>query len=97
MFKKYCEASIRQIAKNCGKDSDYVIETIMGLQEDLEDKSIVYDAMSGDFVSMEKSGIIDPYQVLQMSIENSVSAACNILSVNYFIIDKDKDKVCQHK
>jgi len=97
MFKKFCEASVRQIAKNCGKDSDYVIETIMGLQEDLEDKSIGYDAMSGDFVSMEKSGIIDPYQVLQMSIENSVSAACNILSVNYFIIDKDKDKVCQHK
>ena len=97
LFKKYCESSIRQIAKNCGKDSDTIVEITKDLQEDLEDPSIGFDAMTMTHTSMLQSGIIDPFQVLDMSVLNSISVACNILGVNYFIINKKKEEKCQHK
>lgn len=88
LFRKYCEASVRQIARNCGRDSDTVIKTIQELREDLDSETIGYDASSDSYLELDKQGIIDPYQVVKLAVENSISAASNVLSVNYYIINE---------
>lgn len=88
LFRKLCEGSVRQIAKNCGKDPDTVVKTILELQEDLGTKDVGYDANSDEYLEMSKIGVIDPYQVVSLAVENAVSAACNILSVNYYVINE---------
>jgi len=92
LFRRYTEAGLRQIARNCGKDPDTIVERVKHLQEDLDSPDIGYDALTDDCVNMIQVGIIDPYQVLQLAIENSVSAACNILSVNYFVVEENKEE-----
>lgn len=88
LFRRYCEASMRQIAKNSGRDADSVVKAVKELQEDLDSKDIGYDASSDEYLEMSKLGVIDPYQVVQLAVENSISAASNVLSVNYYIINE---------
>lgn len=76
------------MVKNCGKDPDTVIRAIYELQEDLDTKDIGYDASSGEYLEMSKLGIIDPYQVVKLSVENSISAAANVMSVNYYVTNE---------
>jgi chaperonin GroEL len=91
LFRKFTEASIRQIAKNCGKDPDTVVENVKGLQEDMEDPEIAMNAKTGDYQNMREAGIIDPAEVLRLTVENSISAATNILSCNYFVTNIKED------
>jgi chaperonin GroEL len=91
MFRKFTEASVRQIAKNCGKDPDTVIENIKGLQEDMKDPEIAMNAKTGEYENMRKAGVIDPADVLRLAVDNSISAATNILSCNYFITKTKED------
>lgn len=88
VFKRYCEASIRQIAKNSGRDPDTVVKAVKELQEDLDTKDIGYDAYSDEYLEMSNLGVIDPFQVVKLAVENSISAASNILSVNYYVINE---------
>ena len=88
MFRKYCQSNLRQIAINCGQDANTIVDRVQNLIEDLAVKDIGYDARTGDCVDMVKNGIIDPFQVVKLAVENSISAAANILSVNYHIINE---------
>lgn len=91
LFRKYCEAPIRQIARNCGKHEETIlagVKPIMG---------IGYDAQNDKFVDMVQAGVIDPYKVLEMAVKNSISVANIILTTEWYICydrrkEKDKDE-----
>lgn len=83
LTKKYTEASIRQIAENCGKHEDHVIETVMG-----GDKNYGYNALTDTYEDILVAGVVDPYKVTEMAILNSVSVANIILSSKYLIVNK---------
>jgi chaperonin GroEL len=88
VFKRFCEASVRQIARNCGKDPDTVLEAVRDLHEDVGVSTIGYNASDGEYIELDKAGVVDPYQVVKLAVENAVSAASNILSVNYYVINE---------
>lgn len=81
LVKKFTEASIRQIAENCGKHEDTVIKTI-------QDGGLGYNALTDTFEDLLSAGVVDPYKVTEMAILNSISIANVILSSKYLIVNE---------
>lgn len=80
--KKYTEAVIRQIADNCGKHQDTIIENVKGNHG--------YNALTDEYEDLLKAGVIDPYQVIKLSIDNSISVANTLISIkNYVLVDRE--------
>lgn len=84
LFKRFCEANIRQIAENCGLHPETVLENIM-LQNK---KNVGYNALTGTYEDLLKSGVIDPYKVTEMAVMNSISIAGQIISSNTLIVNE---------
>jgi chaperonin GroEL len=86
MFRRFAESSIRQIAENCGEHADSVVSKCYG--------TTGYNAKTGQFEDLLEAGVIDPYKVTEMAIDNSISVALAILTSNYIIVnsrEKEKD------
>ena len=88
VFKKFCEASVRQIAINCGKHTDTVVNTIRASKN----KHFGYNALTDRFEDLLKSGVVDPYKVTEMAIQNSISVTGVIISSNYLIVNEVEEK-----
>lgn len=88
VFKKYAEANIRQIAENCGLHPDTVVETIYNS----DDENIGYNALSGRYEDLLEAGVLDPYKVTEMAIDNSVSIANVIISSGYLIVNDNSEE-----
>lgn len=77
------EAPIRQIATNSGEDAGVVTNKVL---ENLEN-GIGFDALSGVYVNLIESGIIDPTKVTRCAIENASSIASSILTTEVLVAD----------
>ncbi len=81
----------RQIADNSGDQGDVVVAQLLEKLE--KDKSIGYDANTGQFVNMFKAGIIDPAKVARTALQSAASVAGLMLTTNVLVTDlKDKDE-----
>lgn len=90
LFKRYCESIVRQIAKNCGKHEDTVLEKVYAGKGEVY--GFGYNALTDKYEDLLKAGIVDPFRVIEMSIRNSVSVACIIISIDHYIINKQEDE-----
>jgi chaperonin GroEL len=79
--RRFCEASVRQIAENCGKHPETVLENTIA------DKNIGYNARSDKYENLLNNGIIDPYKVTEMAVDNSISVASYLLTSGYLIVN----------
>jgi len=77
-----CQAPLRQIVSNLGKSPELVVEKVMKLKG-----SHGFDARQEKFVDLLAAGVIDPLVVVRCALENSVSAACSLLSIGIAIIE----------
>lgn len=94
LAKKFTEASIRQIAKNCGKHEESIVSKI----GDNPNKNFGYNALADNMEDLVKAGVIDPYKVTEMAINNSISIASQILSSNFIVtIEEDKEHTNESK
>lgn len=87
MFTLASEINVRQIAKNCGKNPDSIVEKYQ-LQAG---KGFGYNAVTDKMEDMIKSGIIEPYLVTTQVIANAVSIANVIITSRYLIINDIED------
>lgn len=83
MFLRFCTATVRQIAINCGKHPETIIKEVGGLTG--------YNANTDKMENLLESGIIDPYKVTEMAVRNSISVASAIISSNYLIVNKEEE------
>lgn len=83
VFKRFCEATVKQIAINCGQHPDYIINRVNGEEG--------YNAVSDKVENLIKAGVIDPYKVTEMAIKNSVSVSCIIISSDYLIVKEEEN------
>ncbi len=86
LAKKYTEAVTRQIAHNCGKHEDTVVETIHSGK-----KNYGYNALTDKYEDLLSAGVVDAYLVIKMAIENSISATNSLISINYYIINEQQE------
>jgi len=85
------KAPTTQIVDNSGAQGDVVVAQLLEKLE--KDKSIGYDANTGEFVDMVKAGIIDPAKVARTALEMAASVAGLMLTTNVLVTDlKDEDE-----
>lgn len=86
---------IKQIANNAGVDGSLILQRI--IEDNKNSKEVRgYNAASGEFVEMIKSGIVDPTKVVRSALENAASAAMMFLTTEAVIADKPEEKDSNH-
>lgn len=88
LFTKFCEAPVRQLAKNCGKHEDTILSMC------IPSLGLGYNAKTDEAEDLVSVGVIDPYKVLELAIMNSISVANIIITTEWYIgLEEDnKDK-----
>ncbi len=79
---------IRMLAQNSGMEPGRVMYQI----EQKDDPEYGFDAVSRDFGSMFKKGIIDPAKVVRTAIQNAESVAAAILTTEALVADIPEKK-----
>lgn len=82
VYKSLAEP-LRMIASNSGADSGWVMKKV----EESKVEDFGFDAMTLDFGSMYKKGIIDPAKVIRTGLENASSVAVMILTTEALVTD----------
>lgn len=86
-FKKFCQGNVRQIALNCGKHPEFILEQI----KNDKNKNTGYNAMTDKIEDLLKSGVVDPFKVTENAVNNSVSITNQIISSNFLIVNDVED------
>jgi len=73
---------LRQLCINSGESEDLIVSEVMS-----RGKTEGYNFLSRNYVDMIEEGIIDPCKVTRCALQNAVSAASTLLTMNYAIID----------
>lgn len=82
---KALEQPIRWLVKNAGEDDGYVLRKVEeGLKKQ---KDYGYNALTGEFVSLIETGIIDPLKVSRSALQNAASVAAMVLTTEVLISD----------
>ena len=75
-----------QIAENCGLDGSVIADEVLQ-----KPTNTGFDANSGKYVDMYKSGIIDPLKVVRTALTNAASIAGLMLMTETLVTDYKKD------
>ena len=81
-----CRAPATQIADNAGVDGGVICEKVLEL-----DGNKGYNAQTGKFEDLVKSGIIDPTKVTRSALQNAASVSTLLLTSDALIAEKPKD------
>ena len=88
IMKSACLSPIRRILENAGEPSDLIISKVL----DKKTPSFGFNAATGKYTDMIKSGVIDPSKVTRCAVENAVSAACTLLSAGCIMTLSNTDQ-----
>ncbi|MEK7168935.1 MAG: chaperonin GroEL [Patescibacteria group bacterium] len=83
------EEPVRWLAKNAGDDDQEVFNKI-NASKDLD---FGYNALTGEFGSMSKMGIVDPVKVTRSALQNAASVAKTVLTTEGLVTDIPEPKV----
>jgi chaperonin GroEL len=88
IVKRALQAPTRLIAENAGTDGSIVIGKI------LESSNVNYgfDAQTGEYVDMVKSGIIDPTKVVRTALQDAASVAGLLVTTEAMVAEKPEKK-----
>ncbi len=79
---------LKQIVANAGRESEVVLNAVREGKEDFG-----FNAASGDFEQLYKTGIIDPAKVVRAALENAVSASSMLITTEAAIAEKPSKPV----
>jgi len=80
-------APLRQIAENAGFDGAVVLDKVLSGADDFG-----FNAASGKYENLTKSGIVDPTKVTRSALENAVSIASMFLITEAVVADLPEKK-----
>jgi chaperonin GroEL len=79
------EEPLRQISRNAGQEGAVIVSEVMKLGGDMG-----YNALSGEYEDLIKSGVIDPTKVTRSALQNAASVATMILTTEAVIAELPK-------
>ncbi len=85
IVRKALTAPVHLIADNAGYQGDVVVEKVRSLK-----KGHGFNAVTGEYEDLIKSGIIDPVKVTRSALQNAGSIAAMILTTETLVADKPK-------
>ncbi len=86
IVRKAIQSPARQIVDNAGADGAVVVGKLM----EARDYAFGFDAQSGQYVDMVKSGIIDPTKVVRTAIQDAASIAGLLITTEAIIVEAPK-------
>ena len=84
IVRKAALSPMRQIAENAGEDG----AVISGKVLEKDDYNWGFDAQTGTYTNMVKSGIIDPTKVVRAALQNAASVASLLITTEAMIADR---------
>lgn len=87
IVQRALEEPVRQIAENAGKEGSVIVEKLKK-----EKQGFGYNAATGEWEDMAKSGIIDPTKVTRSALQNAASVAALLLTTEAVVADKPEPK-----
>ncbi len=86
IIRRAVEEPIRQIAKNSGLDAPVVLDKVKKSRGD-----IGFNAVSGEYESLFKAGVIDSTKVVRVALQNAASVAGLMLTTEAAIAEKPEE------
>ena len=86
IVRKAIQTPARQIVDNAGADGAVVVGKLI----ESNDYAFGFDAQSGEYVDMVKTGIIDPTKVVRTAIQDAASIAGLIVTTEATITEAPK-------
>ncbi len=83
IVKRAIEEPVRQIANNAGLEGAVVVENVKKAA-----KGTGFDALTGEYVDMISTGIVDPAKVTRSALQNAASIAAMVLTTETLVADK---------
>ncbi len=80
------EAPVRQIALNAGVEGSIVVDKIKS-----SEAGIGFNALTGEYINMSDSGIIDPTKVERSALQNAASISAMFLTTEAAVADEEED------
>jgi len=87
IVERALEEPVRQLAANAGFEGSVVVEKVKTLP-----RGQALNVLTGEFVDMNKAGIIDPVKVTRSALQNAVSIAGMILTTEAVVADKPEEE-----
>jgi len=81
-------APLKQIAENAGFSGEVVVEKVLSYN----DKVTGFNAETGKYEDLRKSGIIDPAKVTRSAIQNAASIGAMFLTTEALVVDLPEKK-----
>jgi chaperonin GroEL len=88
IVKRALQSPVRQVAENAGTEGSVVVGKLL----DRNDVNYGYDAQTGEYVDMVKSGIIDPTKVVRLALQNAASVAGLLVTTEAMVAEKPEKK-----
>ena len=83
IIRKAIQAPIRQIAENAGVDGAVVAGKLL----ESSDTNFGYNAQSGEYTDMVKSGIIDPTKVVRTALQDAASVGGLVITTESMVTE----------
>jgi chaperonin GroEL len=88
IVRRAVQTPLRQIAENAGEDGAVIAGKVL----DRDDYNWGFDAQSGEFKDMVKSGIIDPTKVVRTALQDAASVAGLLVTTEAMVAEKPEKK-----
>jgi len=87
IVRRALEEPIRVIAENAGYEGSVVVDKVR-----TSSTEVGFDAKTGNYVDMVKTGIVDPAKVTRSALQHAASIAGLMLTTETIICDLPEDK-----
>ncbi len=88
IVRKAIQSPVRQIADNSGEDGSVIAGKIM----ENDDANWGFNAQTGEFEDLVKSGIIDPTKVVRAALQDAASVAGLLVTTEAMVAEKPEKK-----
>jgi len=88
IVRRALQMPVRQIAENSGVDGSIVVGKLL----ESTDANRGFNAQSGEYVDMLKSGIIDPTKVVRLALQDAASVAGLLVTTEAMVAEKPEKK-----
>jgi chaperonin GroEL len=87
IVRRALRAPVRQIAENAGEDGAYIVGKLL----ESDDYNWGFNAASGDYEDLVKSGVIDPAKVVRTALQDAASVASLLITTEALVAELPKE------
>ena len=88
IVRRALRAPVRQIAENAGEDGAYIVGKLL----ESDDYNWGFNAATGEYEDLVKSGVIDPAKVVRTALQDAASVASLLITTEALVAELPKEE-----